>query len=212
MDQDIRCELVTWSQVASLARDLAFRIREDGFEPDVIVAVGRGGWVPGRLLSDYLGNLNLTEFKVEHYKGTEKQAPARVRYPLKADLTGQRVLVVDDVTDTGDSFDVALAHIRSQGEPQQVRTLVLHHKTVSTYVPDYHARAMSKWRWLIYPWAVVEDLTALIQRMEDRPVGAELLADRLLRDHGIRVRLDTVTDVLALIESQGDSAARNRAR
>ena len=198
MDQGIRCELVTWSQVQRLARDLAFRIRKDGFEPDIIVAIGRGGWVPGRLLSDYLGNLNLTEFKVEHYKGTEKQAVARIRYPLKADVTGQRVLVVDDVTDTGDSFNVALEHIRSRGEPEQMRTLVLHHKTVSSYVPDYFARGMSEWRWLIYPWAVAEDLTALVQGMEGRPAGADALVDRLLRDHGIRVSPHTLKDILAL--------------
>ena len=113
MKQGVGCELVTWGEVQGMARDLAFRIREDGFEPDIIIAVGRGGWVPGRLLSDYLGNLNLTEFKVEHYRGTEKQAAARVRYRLKADLAGQCVLVVDDVTDTGDSFEVALKHIRT---------------------------------------------------------------------------------------------------
>ena len=198
MDQGIRCELVTWSQVQRLARDLAFRIRKDGFEPDIIVAIGRGGWVPGRLLSDYLGNLNLTEFKVEHYKGTEKQAVARIRYPLKADVTGERVLVVDDVTDTGDSFNVALEHIRSRGEPEQMRTLVLHHKTVSSYVPDYFARGMSEWRWLIYPWAVAEDLTALVQGMEGRPAGADALVGRLLRDHGIRVSPHTLKDILAL--------------
>ena len=58
---------------------------------------------------------------------------------------------------------------------------------------------MSEWRWLIYPWAVVEDLTALIQRMEDRPVDADLLAQRLLSDHDIRVPLGTVQDVLALM-------------
>ena len=200
MGQGIRCELVGWGEVQRLARDLALRIRADGFAPDIIVAIGRGGWVPGRLLSDYLGNLNLTEFKVEHYKGTEKQAIARIRYPLTADMTGQRVLVVDDVTDTGDSFAVALEHIRSRGEPLALRTLVLHHKTVSSYAPDYFARAIVEWRWIIYPWAVVEDLTALVLGMEACPAGANALAERLLRDHGIRVPLGTVKDVLDLVE------------
>jgi hypoxanthine phosphoribosyltransferase len=197
----MRCELVTWDQVQGLARDLAFRIRDDDFEPDIIVALGRGGWIPGRLLSDYLGNLNLTEFKVEHYKGTEKQATARIRYPLKADVTAQRVLMVDDVTDTGDSFEVALAHIRQRGEPQALRTLALHHKTASPFVPDYYGNLVTEWRWLIYPWAVVEDLTALTLEMEDRPSGPDALRKSLFRDHGIRVPVSTAQDVLAMLKS-----------
>ena len=198
MDQGMLCELVTWDQVRELARNLAFRIRKNGFEPDIIVALGRGGWVPGRLLSDYLGNLNLTEFKVEHYEGTEKRPVARIRYPLKAELTGQSVLVVDDVTDTGDSFEVALEHIRTRGEPDQIRTLVLHHKTVSQYVPDYCGQTVTEWRWLIYPWAIVEDLTALIGALRDRPTDAEGVAERLLQVHGLQVSTATLRDVLAL--------------
>lgn len=203
MPQGIRCEIVTWGRVHRLARDLAFRIRADGFVPDIIIALGRGGWVPGRLLSDYLGNLNLTEFKVEHYRGTDKQSVAKVRYPLTADVTGQRVLVVDDVTDTGDSFEVALAHIRSRGEPREIRTAALHHKTVSPYVPDYYGRKVVNWRWIIYPWAIVEDLTGLIRAMEDRPADAPGVARRLLQVHGLGVPVAAVRDAMALGREEG---------
>jgi hypoxanthine phosphoribosyltransferase len=198
MGHGFRCELVGWDEVQRLARDLAQRLRADGFAPDIIVSIGRGGWIPGRLLSDYLGILNLTELKVEHYKGTEKQAVARIAYPLRADLAGQLVLVVDDVTDTGDSFAVALKHIHSRGEPAQLRTAVLHHKSLSSYVPDYFGKAVSDWRWIIYPWAMMEDLSALIAKMDPAPAGAEEVAGRLLRDHGITVPLDRAEEVLDL--------------
>jgi hypothetical protein len=82
VSRDIGCRIVSWRQIQRLSRDLAFRIRDDGVNPDIIVAVGRGGWIPGRLLSEYLGNLNLTAIKVEHYKGTQKHR--RLRYPLRA--------------------------------------------------------------------------------------------------------------------------------
>ncbi|MEA3278536.1 MAG: phosphoribosyltransferase [Pseudomonadota bacterium] len=201
MQQGIRCEIVSWGQVHRLARNLALRILEDGFAPDILVAIGRGGWIPGRLLSDYLGNLNLTEFKIEHYTGPfqEKQA-ARVRYPLSADISGQRVLVVDDVTDTGNSFEVAISHIRSIGEPRELRTVVLDHKVVSPFVPDYFARKVIKWRWIIYPWAVVEDLTGLIGMMPDRTAEPELVSEHLRRTHGLRIPLATIRDVLALMD------------
>jgi hypothetical protein len=199
MGQCIRCQLVSWDEVQRQTLDLARRLLADGFAPETIVAIGRGGWVPGRLLSDYLGNPNLTELKVEHYRGTEKLAAARIRYPLRADLTGQRVLVVDDVTDTGDSFSVVLEHIHSRGEPSELRTLVLHHKSISPFVPDYFAERVSSWRWIIYPWAVVEDLSALVAKMEGTFPNAEAVAKRLLDDHGIYVPLGTVEDVLGLM-------------
>jgi hypoxanthine phosphoribosyltransferase len=197
--QGIPCELVTWDQVQGLARDLSYRIREDAYDPDIIIALGRGGWVPGRLLSDYLGKLNLTEFKVEHYTGTRKKSVARVRYPLNADVSNQRVLVVDDVTDTGDSYQIAMDHIRSRGTPREIRTVALHHKEVSPYVPDYFGRRVIEWRWIIYPWAIVEDLTALIDGLTDRPASAEAMVERLSEAHGIDVPAATIRDVLALM-------------
>jgi hypoxanthine phosphoribosyltransferase len=191
--------MVSWGRVERLARDLAQQIRCDGFAPDLIIAIGRGGWIPGRLLSDYLGIANLTELKVEHYTATQMHKEARVRYPLSADPTGQRVLLVDDVTDTGDSFGVALDHIRGKGEPAELRTLVLHHKTVSTYVPDYYGAKVSKWRWIIYPWAVVEDFTALIGAMPDRPAEPEAVAARLRADHRLRVSAAMAREVLRFV-------------
>jgi uncharacterized protein len=204
MENGIRCELVSWDEIQRMAFDLARRLRADRFVPDIIVAIGRGGWIPGRLLSDYLGVANLTDVKVEHYRGTEKQAVARIRYPLRADLTGQRVLVVDDVTDTGDSFAVALEHIHGCGEPAELRTLVLHHKRVSPYVPDYFAQEVAEWRWIVYPWAVVEDLSAMIADMRDPTASAAEVAERLLHEHGIRVSLHEVEEVQDLTRLQSD--------
>lgn len=195
----MRCEMVSWGRVERLARDLALRVRRDGFEPGLIVAIGRGGWVPGRLLSDYLDVGNLTEVKVEHYTATHKQSEARVRYGLSADPTGQRILLVDDVTDTGESFEAALEHIRAKGEPAALRTLALHHKRVSPYEPDYYGARIDRWRWIIYPWAVVEDFTALLGDMADRPEGPEAIAARLNADHGLRVSARMVRGLLPFI-------------
>lgn len=210
MAQGIRCEMVSWEGVERLAWELTLRIRRDGFVPDLIIAIGRGGWVPGRLLSDFLGNPNLTELKVEHYTATRKHKEAVVRYPLSADPTAQRVLLVDDVTDTGDSFAVALKHIRDKGAPADLRTVVLHHKTVSSYQPDYYGARISDWRWIIYPWAVVEDLAALIDALPGRPEDPDGIAQRLRADNDLEVPDATLRRVLRLLQtaradSKGDA-------
>lgn len=92
-----RCERVSWAAVQRLARKLAADIRADRFNPQAIVAIGRGGYVPARLLCDHLDLSDLRSIRIAHYTaGAEKQRRARLVDGLCRDLGGRRVLLVDD--------------------------------------------------------------------------------------------------------------------
>jgi hypoxanthine phosphoribosyltransferase len=121
-----------------------------------------------------------------------------VRYPLNADLTGRRVLLVDDVSDSGDTFRVALAHLHGCGRPAEVRTAVLHHKVVSPYVPDYYAQKVVKWRWIVYPWAVAEDIASFIRAMSPPPGDVDEVAQRLRVERGVRIARPLLRDILEM--------------
>ncbi|MCM2307364.1 MAG: phosphoribosyltransferase [Sulfuritalea sp.] len=192
-------QLISWNAVGMLARKLARGIAESGYRPDIIVAIGRGGWVPGRLLSDFLGQMDLTSFKIEHYRAARQPKRAQVCYPLAADVRGRRVLLVDDVADSGETFAVALAHLNSRGAPAELRSAVLHYKTVSSYLPDYYARKVVNRRWIIYPWAIVEDVGNLIRAMSPRPASADDVAKWLAAEHGLRLPRKFLLDLLALL-------------
>ena len=151
----------------------------------MIVAIGRGGLVPGRILADLLDLMDMASFKIEHYHATRSQKQARVRYPLSAAVKGKRVLLVDDVSDSGETFETALEHLYSLGPPLAVRTAVLHHKIRSRYTPDFYAMKLVKWRWLIYPWALKEDLRALLAEMQPAPRDREEAGLRLRDEAGI---------------------------
>ncbi|KAA3627017.1 MAG: hypothetical protein DWQ09_14185 [Proteobacteria bacterium] len=112
--------------------------------------------------------MDLTSFRIEHYHGPHKQSAAVVKYPLAADLGGRRVLLVDDVSDSGATFEVALDHLRTPGTVTAIRTAAVHHKIQSRFTPDFHVAGILKWRWLTYPWALLEDLTTFVGEM--RPV------------------------------------------
>jgi hypoxanthine phosphoribosyltransferase len=201
MVERLRCELVTWHQVDTLSRRLAKNIRAAGFEPDVIVAIGRGGYVPARLLSDLLEQDNLTSFKIEHYKaGAHKEPVARIRYPLSVELQDSKVLIVDDVSDSGDTFEVAVEHVQAKG-PVDVKTAVLHHKTTSSYEPHFLAHKIIKWRWIIYPWAVIEDLTGFIRRLPERPKDLDRMAQTLRKEYGVRARREILDEVWERLRS-----------
>lgn len=194
------CELISWARCQQLCHRLAQLIRTAGFQPDIIVAVGRGGWMPARMLSDLLGNVNLTSFKIEHYQGASKQAQARVRYPLPTHIDGLKVLLVDDVTDSGDTFDVALQHLSLHGQAKVIRSAVLHHKIHSSYTPDFYAARVIKWRWISYPWARREDISVFIQALHPATRNGEDIRQRLLIQHGISVSRQEIEDALLLLE------------
>ena len=67
METKIRCELISWSKIERLSLQLAKQMLDSDFYPDVVVAIGRGGYVPARLLCDYLDIMALTSIKIELY-------------------------------------------------------------------------------------------------------------------------------------------------
>jgi hypothetical protein len=182
MPEQLRCELISWSEVERLCRRLAQLTRESDYRPDLVIAIARGGYVPARLICDYLHIMGLTSIRIEHYLwGADRQEKAVIRYPLKADIRGLRVLVVDDVNDSGDTLETATQHLQVF-QPCEIRTAVMHHKAVTRFTVDYYARKIVKWRWLIYPWAVTEDISGFLNRLTPAPRSLEdarkLLAER----------------------------------
>jgi len=192
------CELVSWDQFHTLARQLALRVQSSGFKPDMIVAIGRGGYMPARVLSDYLDIYNLSAFKIEHYRAAKKQSEARVRYPLSANVKGLKLLLVDDVTDGGDTFEVAVSHLHERGPPAEIRTAVLHHKIVSSFIPDFYAAKVTEWRWLIYPWAILEDVSGFIRELGLVDASPERMEAEIEAVYGVRISGEILSDANAL--------------
>ena len=199
------CELISWGQIYGLCRKLSYKIRASGFTPDMIVAIGRGGYIPGRILADLLGLMDLVGIRIEHYHGARKGAAARIRQPLSIGIGGRRILLLDDVSDTGETFEVALEHLRENGAAEQMHTAAIHHKIVSRIEPDFYARKIVKWRWIIYPWAVLEDLSAFAWEMEPIPTDPETLRHLLWSERALKVKRATLEDVLALMAAQAQT-------
>ena len=205
----MQCDVVSWAQVVRLARRLAFQIRASDFAPDLIVAIARGGYVPARLLADYLGVMALTGVRIVHYAaGARRQRRARLVEPLRVAVRGQRVLVVDDVADSGKTYRVACRHIARAG-PDAIRTAALHYKVQSRFVPDYYAETLTAWRWINYPWARIEDIVGFIERMRPRPTAAATATRRLAREFGMRVPRALVADALRLQRRPASSSWKN---
>lgn len=162
---------------------LAKRIRKSDFEPDVIVGVSRGGWPPARIISDLLENQNLANMRVVFYKdiGVRNRRPV-ITQPVTSDVAGKRVLVVDDVADSGLSLKAVSSHL-TRKRARDLRVCTIYLKPNSVFVPDFFARVTSKW--IIFPWERLEALRLLSKKTGGN--SARVMAQ--LKNSGISSRL-----------------------
>ncbi len=162
----MRCRIVTFQEVHDMVRKVADAVKASGYKPTTIVGLARGGWLPARLMCDFLGITDLVSLKVEHWLETGKtKDEASIRYPLKADLSGKRVLVVDDITDTGKSLITAVNYVKKYNRPAEIRVATMQYIPESKFRPDYYAEEVKTWTWFIYPWNWIEDTSTLIVRL-----------------------------------------------
>lgn len=200
-----RCELISFSEVLRLSRTLARKIKASGYMPDLIVAIGRGGYVPGRLVSDFLLFNDLTSMKIEHYsRAADMREETRLKFPIPVDITGKRVLIVDDVTDTGETLKLALDYALSLN-PASVRTAVLQHKVCSSFTPNFYAQKILKWRWIIYPWARYEDLAGFAEKIiQNRTLDLSQIVAEFKHRYGLNLKETEILEILNDLTERGE--------
>lgn len=195
--ESFRCKILSWNRVVRDSKRLSESIKDSGYKPDIVVAIGRGGYVPARILCDYLLIRDLTSIKVEHWGiAATKTEKAVIKFPLCADIKNKEVLLVDDITDTGDTLSVSLEYLKTF-KPKGIKTAVLIHKTCSVIIPDYFVKRVTKWRWIIFPWHIYEDLMGFIKRIKDMGIyGKDEIIRELRERYSIIVDINTIKDVL----------------
>lgn len=180
-------QLVGRQEVYDLALRLSLRIQEAGFVPEVVVAIARGGFVPARYICDFLDIDSLGALKVKHYDaGSEEREEARLEYALSLDIGDKKVLLVDDVNDTGDTLELAYEHLCSH-KPTMVKTAVLHEKKNSSARADFSEQILQEWRWITYPWARVEDLSRFAGKLLPEAGSVEELLQLLRKKHDMNI-------------------------
>ncbi|MFC6988032.1 phosphoribosyltransferase [Haloplanus sp. GCM10025708] len=169
LPDDFNCTITNWEYIYSLCRDVSDDVKAAEFEPDVVVALARGGWFAGRCACDFLGLDDLTSLKMEHYVGTaQKAGEPEVRYPMpEGSVKGKDVLIIDDIADTGGSIRRADEYVTDR-EAGEVRTATLQLLGTSDFEPDYVGERLEEWTWVVYPWNFLEDMVDLVEGVMER--------------------------------------------
>lgn len=150
---------ISWGDVERLVGRLLARLRADY---DSLLVITRGGMVPACLISERADIRNILCAAVVLYEGEERALPEPrfVQFPEDRHVEGRRVLVVDDVWDSGSTVVAVRDRLRKAGAAVDV--CVLHFKPRRNRfpgdAPDFYAEETDAW--IVYPWDPVNPLPA----------------------------------------------------
>jgi hypoxanthine phosphoribosyltransferase len=172
-------EIPSWEQIYEALLHLANRIRENNFKADVIVSVSRGGWPPARVMSDLLENPKLANVRAEFYLGVAKtKGDPVITQPVSTSVKGKKILVVDEIADTGKSLRLVKLHLKEQGATE-VKIMTIFYKPWSIVVPDWYAKETN--RWIVFPWERKETVRKVLEKYEDQGKSVDEAVEKLVQ-------------------------------
>ena len=141
---------ISWEDLDALVAELATAV---GRDHDLVVAITRGGLVPAGMLAYRLDLREILVAGAEFYRseGGTHPAPVIGHFPDASLLAGQRVLVVDEVWETGETMTEVMARVRAAGGTAV--SAVIHYKPGRSRVagaPDHWAATVHDW--VTYPY------------------------------------------------------------
>lgn len=156
-------EILTWEGFGLATRALATEIAEEAFRPDIVLAIARGGLTVAGALAYALDVKNCFAMNVEFYTAVHERLDVPVVLPPMldvVDIRGMRVLIADDVADTGRTLELVRKEIAEH--VAEARCAVLYQKPWSVIAPEYvwaHTE-----RWINFPWSCDGPVVAAVNR------------------------------------------------
>jgi uncharacterized protein len=145
-------EILTYELFGTAVRELGQQVVDSGYEPDLVLSIARGGLGLGMGLGYALDVKNLSAVNVEFYTGVDQRLDVPIMLPptpAAVDLSGLRVLIADDVADTGRTLEIVQEFCA--GHVAQARTAVIYEKPWTVIHADYVWRRTE--RWIDFPWS-----------------------------------------------------------
>lgn len=152
-------EILTWQGFGDAMREQAQTIVDSGWMPDIVIAIARGGMLPGGALTYMLGTKLTDAINVEFYTDVHETLPDPVLLAPMLDvesIKGQKLLVVDDVVDSGRTLDLVVKLL--EGFECEVRSAVIYRKPTTVIEPTYSWAQTDKW--IVFPWSALPPVTA----------------------------------------------------
>jgi hypoxanthine phosphoribosyltransferase len=149
--------------------DQSKKIYKSHYQPDIIVGIAQGGIIPMRILTDLLKVPQTTTIKIKFYIDiAQPNTQPILQQPLTIPVNNKKILIIDDISDSGQSLKLAKQHLAENGATE-TKIATLYTKTTTQTMPDYVEKITNKW--IVFPWEIKETLQNIIQKHKN-PIAA----------------------------------------
>lgn len=167
----------SWEQMGTFNFELARQIIQSGQSFDRLVALARGGWTWARDLADALKIPELSSFRIKTYSGVNDFGEPNIVQPLTDPIVGQRILLYDEVIDSGTTIERALEYLKIMGA-RTIQVAALCCKPRSEVRPDFYA--FSTDAWVVFPHEIREFVDESAVRWKEAGIPDRDIRDRLV--------------------------------
>lgn len=155
---------LSYNQIHRTIRKLTEEIKGSGYNPDLIVAIGTGGFIPARIIKTFIDRPILT-VGLSYYdeSNTPRSAPEKIQWidEVEKKLKGRKILLVDEVDDSRVTLEYCLRELLSDA-PEEIAVAVLHNKkkpkrgVIPPEISRYYCGELLEDHWICYPWDAVD--------------------------------------------------------
>ncbi|AOP53353.1 MAG: phosphoribosyltransferase [Brevibacterium aurantiacum] len=152
-------EILTWDTFGTSAREMAQTIADSDYDPEIVIAIARGGLLPAGALAYALGLKLSDAINVEFYTDVHETLPDPILLAPMLDIDaikGKKLLVVDDVADSGRTLALVLELLKKHGAEAQ--SAVIYAKSASIIDPDFVWKRTDQW--IVFPWSAEPPVVA----------------------------------------------------
>jgi len=145
---------LSWELFGELCRALALRVYRE-YDPDLVVGIATAGVIPAAVIADIL-QVDFFSMKISRRSsGQQVRSDPMLLSAAPVQAAGRRVLLVDEITTSGDTLRLGLAALR-EVVPAEIRTATCFCRP-NGYTPDFHALATDDI--IVFPWdrQIIED-------------------------------------------------------
>jgi hypoxanthine phosphoribosyltransferase len=168
---------LSWSDLDDMTRSLAEMVQFSGKKYDRVIALANGGLTMVRHFADLIDLRVISEMQVAFYRGiNETHTAPEVIQPLSVDITGQRILIFEDIVDSGATLEFTLDYLLKKGAAE-VHTAALCRKSRASVHPEYSVQLLD--RWVVFPYETRETLTELAGKWRSERLPEGEITERL---------------------------------
>jgi len=181
----------TWDQMGDFAFLLGKKILDSGQKFDRVIALAKGGWTWARTMVDILNVPNLSSTRLISYRNINQSGKIKIAQPLSDSIDGEKILLFDDVIDSGETILKAKEYLTLLGT-KKISTASLCYKPRSKFTPDFYA--FSTTSWVIFPPEYREFITQAKKQWADKNLSQTEVKDRLFKIGVPRNQIDYFLD------------------